>query len=120
MAIFRIFDHLLKYSRKYCNTIFPNDNAAILIFLARSPGFVRVSELCNVSLPALKKVRAITGGDNHVEGPEGSDVRHPCDELLPCALAQLQLKAVHALEQLPTGVALELATLPCTDCDVFL
>ena len=62
------------------------------LVLARSQGFVRVSELCNVSLPALKKVRAKTGGDNHVEGPEDSDVRHPCDELLPCALAQLRVQ----------------------------
>ena len=71
-------------------TAYLGRNADGLVY-AGSQGSVGVSEVCNVPLPALKKVRTKAGGDNHVESSECFDERHPHDDLLPCALAELGL-----------------------------
>ena len=58
--------------------------------------------------------------DKLFKGSECFDIRQPPDEHLKRTLAKLKLKAVQTLEQFPTGISLQLASLLATDSDVFL
>ena len=81
----------------YYFLITPNADGSIMV---RFQGCVGVCELSNVLLPTFNAIRAKTGMNNLVEGSEGSSERQPLHVNLRWDLAQLQLQAVHTLQEL--------------------
>ena len=81
---------------------------------------LRLGEFSKVLFPARKQVIAKADCDNLVKSSEHSNVGQALHAGPSWVLAELQLQAVQALQQLPAGITLQLASLLATDSDILL